>query len=116
MRLADWIFTYLGGGGDGWCVPPGANSRLEFGEPSDDGRPMHVATTYNNDGFELWLGYRKGRWHCFFQARDARRLAWWILWRWWFMDTWCGLKRTIWYWALHRRVTAYRCKPEEKSS
>jgi len=89
----------------GWdCVPPGAECRLVFGEPDDDGEPMHVATTYNNDGFELWIGYRNAGWQHHSRAEHARRLAWFILWDWWIVSTWFGLKRKIWYWALSHKI------------
>jgi hypothetical protein len=65
---------------------------------------MFIATTYNNDGFELWIGYTHGGWLAHFRQSDARRLAWLILWDWWVVSTWCELKRRIWYWALRRRV------------
>lgn len=86
------------------CVPPGAECELVFGEPDDDGKPMHIATTYNNDGFEVWIGYRNAGWLHFHKAEHARRLAWFILWDWWIVATWCGLKRKIWYWALRQEV------------
>jgi hypothetical protein len=63
---------------------------------------MEIATT-GNDGFELWLGYPH-KWHAFYRSDHARRLAWFILWEWWIKGTWCGLKRNLWYWALHIRV------------
>lgn len=78
---------------------PGEECRLLFGE-IDDGHPMFTATTYNNDGFELWIAYTRGRWLVHFDAKEARQLAWFILWDWWAVSTWFGLKRKLWYWAL----------------
>src|SRR5512139_3216821 len=75
--------------------PPGVAASLDFGPIDDDGKPMHIARTYCNDGFELWLGYRT-KWLAHYRAEDARRLAWFILWTWWVKGTWCGLKRWIW--------------------
>jgi hypothetical protein len=69
---------------------------LSFGDDDYE----RVATTYNNDGFELWLG-EPDRWYTFYSAHEARQLAWFVLWDWWIVATWCGLKRAIWYWALH---------------
>ena len=87
-----------------YCVPPGSANELIFGENDDDGQGMFLATTYNNDGFELWIAYRNGKWlfHCRHDA--ARRLAWFVLWDWWIISTWCGLKRRIWYWVLHHKI------------
>lgn len=97
--IARWIFKHLSGNPAEYCVPPGSEVELEFGE-MDGGRPVFIATTYNNHGFELWLGYNHGGWTTHMWAKDARRLAWFILWDWWIVSTWFGLKRKIWYWAL----------------
>lgn len=101
--VARRIYNTLGDDCGGSPSPPGSACRLEFGEPGDDGRPMDIATTDNNDGSDLWLGWRS-EWHVFYEAKHARRLAWFILWTWWVKGTWCGLKRRIWYWALHIEV------------
>jgi hypothetical protein len=93
--VADWAFVALSGDPSEYCMPPGSECRLVFGGPEMSQR----ATTYNNDGFELWLGTAH-KWHVFYKAREARRLAWFILWTWWAKSTWFGLKRRIWYWAL----------------
>jgi hypothetical protein len=95
-------------GGSETPRPPGTAAALDFGEPDDDGRPMYVARPLN-DGFELWLGYRH-QWLFTCRAADARRLAWFVLWRWWVVGTWCGLRRWLWYRALRRvnRLAATR--------
>lgn len=107
LKIARWIRYHLAAGPDKEEHNiPGTEPKLEFGDLDDDGRPMHVATTYNNDGFELWLGYR-WKWHVFYKDKDARRLAWFILWDWWAKSTWFGLKRRIWYWANRQIVKSY---------
>lgn len=100
--LAQWVYCRLGDDYGGSPSPPGVVCHLEFGGCDDDGLPTEIATT-NNDGFELWLGWRS-EWHVFYKAKDARRLAWFILWTWWVKGTWCGLKRWLWYRALSYRV------------
>jgi hypothetical protein len=98
----------------GWsCVPPGAECWFTFG-PMDDGKPMFTATTYNNDGFELWIAYTHGGWLAHFRQEDARKLAKLILWDWWVVATWCGLKRRIWYWSLRRNVKRTKAQVEER--
>lgn len=102
-----FIYTRLSGDPDdvsGWsCVPPGDQLWFQFGE-IDDGRPMFTANT-SNDGSELWIAYSHGgKWLVHFRHNDARRLARFILWRWWVRGTWCGVRRRIWYWALRRNV------------
>lgn len=116
LQLARWIQHHLSDDfwGDGGGGPPGRSPKLVFGEPDDDGLPMNIATTYNNDGMELWLGYRTAGWQAHYGARAARRLAWFILWDWWIVSTWCGLRRWIWYKALHTIVESYeRITPDQ---
>jgi hypothetical protein len=103
-----WIQEHLGSHpwGDGASAnPPGDMLSMDFGDIDDDGRPMLVAST-GNDGSELWIGYHD-KWLTFFKAKDARRLAWFILWEWWAKATWFGLRRWIWYKSLHRIVQGY---------
>lgn len=100
QKIARFVYYALGDTYGGSPSPPGSTCRLEFGEADDDGRLMEIATTDNNDGFDLWLGWRS-EWHVFYKAKHARQLALFILWTWWIKGTWCGLKRKIWYWGLH---------------
>jgi hypothetical protein len=111
--VADWIFRNLAGDKDEYCSPPGSEIWVEFGEVDPGhGRPLYTATTYNNDGFELWIAYTKGPWLTHFRASDARRLAIIILWDWWIKSTWLGLKRALWYrslrWICRRREEGQR--------
>lgn len=108
-KLADWIYHKLGPDWGGTPSPPGSECELDFGELDGNKdnpasmRPMYVARTYADDGRTLWLGTHV-KWHLFYGDEHARRLAWFILWDWWAKATWFGLKRKIWYWALHIRV------------
>lgn len=111
LKLAYWLHSLLGDDWGGNSSPPGSVQSLEFGEP-DEGKPMHTATTYNNDGHELWICYTHGKWlfHC--RAEAARELAWFILWTWWAKGTWFGVKRRLWYWANHVIVDSYKARPQ----
>lgn len=105
-KLTQWIYDHLGEDWGGNGSPPGSTQKLEFGELDGD-LPMHVAVTYCNDGQDIWLAYNQGgKWLAHYEARHARRLAWFILWDWWAVATWFGLKRKIWYWALHEIVVS----------
>lgn len=97
--IKSFVFKWFSGDPDVYCTSPGSECKLEFGEMDGD-QPMFIATTYNNDGHELWIGYNKAGWcfHC--RAKDARKLAWFILWNWWIVSTWCGIKRKMWFWSL----------------
>lgn len=106
VAVARWIFKHLAADPKEYCSIPGSECEMRFGE-LDGGEPMFLATTYNNDGFEVWISYaREGRWLTHFRANEARRLAWFILWDWWAVATWFGLKRRLWYWALRATMDA----------
>ena len=106
LKIAYWIHNKLGDDFGGNPSPPGSAQRLEFGE-LDNNKPMYVATTYNNDGHEIWLAWNGGAWITFFNQQTARQLAWFILWDWWAKGTWFGLKRKIWFMALSAIVKTY---------
>lgn len=102
-KIEDWIFRWLSGDPSDHCVAPGDRLWHEFG-PMDGDRPMFVAST-SNDGYELWLSYTLEKGYlAHYRMEEARRLAWIILWHWWGVSTWFGLKRKIWYWSLSRQV------------
>lgn len=101
--VADAIYERLGEDWGGFPNPPGDHLGIDL--PMGDStnpRDRYVVRT-NNDGFELWIGYPdKWLWHC--SAHEARKVAWFVLWRWWGVGTWFGLRRKLWYWALRQRV------------
>ena len=55
----------------------------------------------NNDGFELWFGTRD-RWSHHMSSGEVRTLTRYLLWDWYVKARWLGLRRPIYYWALHR--------------
>ena len=83
-------------------APPGDWLSMDFGEMDGD-EHIHYART-SNDGGEIWLGSPGTGWHVFYRMPDALTLARFILWDWWVVATWCGLRRKIWYFFLHREV------------
>jgi hypothetical protein len=110
LGIAQWVYRNLADEWGGSESPPGVNAKLDFGD-LDNGRPMHIARTYCNDGHDLWLG-TPNQWYVFYEAKYARRLAWFILWEWWAKGTWFGLKSKLWFWALHIKVEEHkRYKP-----
>lgn len=70
--------------------------------PADPWRCINVG----DDGFMLWFG-GEHEWNYSLQRREARRLAWWILIRWWAWGEWFGLRRWLYYKALHRHVSHF---------
>jgi hypothetical protein len=100
LRLSNWIYEHLG---DRWCgsaVPPGDHRNLPFGHKM-------VAYVFDDGGW-LHIGWRDEMMANRITAADARKVAVFILWDWWALGTWFGLKRKLWYWALHRKVGSYR--------
>lgn len=61
----------------------------------------------NNNGFEVWFGYPE-KWNHHIDEREARRLFWWLLFRWYGQARWFGLRRPIYYWALRGYLRALR--------
>ncbi len=101
-RFADALYTLLGGEWCGTtCVPAG---QITF-RWEDMGCKRVASVT--NDAFELYIG-RPDEWWGSIRREQARRLAWFILWRWWVRGEWFGLRRAIWYWALNKRCARYR--------
>ena len=72
--------------------------------------PEYVAYT-TNDGFELSIGF-PDKWLVQIRHRDMLRLALWYVLRVWVVETWCGLKRWLWYRALHSIVEGHRRRRE----
>lgn len=108
LRLEERLFDALGEEWGGSANPPGDHLSIHIRdyEPDQFGRPVYYVAATSNDGFDLWLG-KSYEWDTFMSASEARRLAWFILWRWWGRGTWFGLRRWIWYRLLHRRVRPY---------
>lgn len=105
-HIADTIYKSLGTDFGGSPSPPAATYTLYFGGKIKNGKapadPEMVAQVLN-DGFDLYVGY-PSEWLINMKETGARKLAWFIIWTWWIKGTWFGLRRVIWYWALHRRV------------
>lgn len=107
-RVSEFIFKWLSGNPQEFCIPPGSEVCKSFGQMDGDEPngtyPMFTATTYNNDGAELWICYTKGNWLVHFRKEEALQLSKIILWDWWIKSTWFGLKRKIWYWSLSKTM------------
>lgn len=93
--------------GDGRNRPPGDGWQKILGSPE-----VPVYASWLDDGSHLWLGYGS-QWWGSLSAKDARRLAWFILRR--ELRLLFGLRRWLWYVALtkhlddtlpHRRAAA----------
>jgi hypothetical protein len=105
-RLWRWMYRLTRDHTAGLSGVPGNWLSLEMGPPNDDGSPLHYART-GDDAFVLWIGYRD-RWWGSLPRKEARRLAWFVLWRWWARGEWFGLRRWLFYRALAREVARHQ--------
>lgn len=94
-------------GGDEWRgndVPPEARSVYYIdGKEVPRGTPDAYVIASNNDGFELWFGTAH-KWYHHMRSADVHILLRYIIWEWFAKARWFGLRRPIYYWALHRHV------------
>jgi len=83
---------------------------IRTGRPHDG----YLSIRTGNDAFAVQidrhyegetLDHRPSEW-VNLNRREARAVAWWIL-RWWVAE-WFGLRRAIYYWALHRHIGSTR--------
>ncbi len=128
MTVSDAIVRALAEDWDGSEQPPGATQKLYVTDSYAEGihsrtempleeltdeRRAHLIHVFSavGGGSEIGIGW-PSKWHVLLSQPVALRLAWFILWTWWAKGTWCGLKRVIYYRALHRVVA--RLKQEGK--
>jgi hypothetical protein len=98
-------------GGDEWRgtdVPPAARTLYYSGgkEVPRETEDAEVIASLN-DGFELWFG-TPNKWHHHMRAEDVRLLFKYLVWDWYVKARWLGLRRPIYYWALHRHVDRFK--------
>lgn len=83
---------------------------------SDDRHAGYLWISTDNDAFAVRVnrhyedepsGARPSEW-VNLNRREARAVAWWIL-RWWAAE-WFGVRRAIYYWALHRHVGRHKAR------
>lgn len=82
--------------GDGRNHPPGDGWTTTIGSPE-----VPIYASWLDDGGCLWIGYGS-EWWGHLDARGARRLAWFVLWR--DVRLLFGLRRKLWYAALSRHL------------
>ena len=85
---------------------PAAHLTLRI--PTEDD---YRAYSVRDDGFSIFMGYSR-EWHWSMHRSEARRVAWFILWRWFVVGEWCGLRRWLYYRALRSYVdTLWEVQP-----
>lgn len=94
QKFGRWLMETTGDDYCGNSVPPGDNLALRI--PLAGGTDPEDYTVYyvNEDASSFWIGYpRKWLWHT--GRKEARRMAWFILWDWWAKKEWFGLRRWL---------------------
>lgn len=98
IALEERLYEALGQyDGEIYTLPPG--DRLCHGDSI-------MVARVGNGGSDLFIGTRD-EWLFVRSAKQARRLAWFILWTWWAKSTWCGVRTWLWYKLLHRKAKRY---------
>jgi hypothetical protein len=72
-----------------------------------DGRQLAIVS--RGDVLDVYFVTRKGdpvTFSC--SARSVLRLAWWLLWRYWVVGTWCGMKLSLWSWTVRVLTTTLK--------
>lgn len=98
--------------GDGQYGPPEANTfRYRVGNnkviPRKDEDSDYQVFASNNDGFELWMGWNNS-WYYHLNQSEVWALFKWIAIEWYLKARWLGLRRPLYYWALHRHVEGFK--------
>ena len=105
-RIMNLVGTDVWDDGDG--KPPQARTMYHCnGQEVPRGHREAMIVAANNDGAELWFGY-PDRWAWHIGGRDVRLLTRYLVWDWHVKARWLGLRRPIYYWALHRHLAAWR--------
>lgn len=110
-RLRGWLFEHRHGVGLGGPPNNWANVDVVIARPWG-GHADNVSAEFHNDAGEIWTrqwwtGEPDSNLIASYDVRAFRRLALWYLWRWAFGE-WFGLRRTLFYWDLSRRMKPYR--------
>lgn len=118
IRLRQWLLSHNPHGDWGVGGPP--NDKCNFtvavsrNVKHDRIQTHDIYAYFLNDAFEIWIGemYTDGdakdeSWEFSCRTEHFRKIVIWYLWR-WAWGEWFGLRRRLYYWDLHRRVSAQR--------
>jgi hypothetical protein len=84
-----------------YCRPPLCERKLYFKDSN-----CEMVICLNNDGHETWIG-SMNEWHTHMKNKTFRKLCFWYL-KTWALADWFGLRSTIYYWLLSRRVSKFK--------
>jgi hypothetical protein len=123
-RLRRWLLSATPDDGAG--MPPNAVRSITIlvseGERHGRTQTHEVYAYFLNDAFDIWIGetYTDGdakneSWKFDCRTETFRKMALWYLWR-WAWGEWFGLRRKLFYWDLHRRVSKWRGHLKEEGT
>lgn len=118
MRLSNFLSWLLEDQANrGLGGPP--NNWRSLTVPADrkwagDAAKEHYDICFQSDAGEIWIAAKypdqsESTWLIFMNASTFRKMALWYIWR-WAWGEWFGLRRSLFYWHLHRRVESYRAR------
>ena len=91
---------------------PGDNATIHLREYPEEND--YLCARVSEDAYSLWIGTAH-RWHTHMSRDEAFVLGRFIIWRWWIRAEWCGLRRAVYIWALHRHVARFQRYRREES-
>ena len=99
-RICSWrtLYRLLGSHACGNTVAP-CDWMVMSGGVSE----VYPCVNVSEDACTLWAG-TPDEWGFHLSRTEARRLAWFVLWRWWIVGEWFGLRRWLWFFALRRML------------
>lgn len=117
-RVREWLLSYNPWGDDGVGGPPNNGRSLTIlvseGEKYGRVQTHSIFTQFLNDAFEIWIGEthtdgdaKDEGWKFSCRTENFRKMALWYLW-YWAWGEWFGLRRKLYYWDLHRRVSKWK--------
>ena len=120
-QIRKWLLSYnpWHDGGPGHPPNDGKNLVIPVERSFNHNRAQthDIFAYFLNDAFEIWIGetYTDGdakdeNWKFSCRTEHFRKIAFWYLWH-WAWGEWFGLRRKLFYWDLHRRVSAIKKLP-----
>lgn len=102
LAVANWVQRVLGVKREDGSLGI-VTSDLGVRAQEADGRDVVLLS--QGDGFDLVYGQKDGPYTVLqLSPSTLLKLAWFVLWRWWFRGTWCGWKLSAWQWSAEVQI------------
>lgn len=102
-RFADWIARRMVEEAGNRSTAPGGTQIFRWTVAGPVRKEFTVIA--RSDSFDFYHGHPDGERVTVFAVRAdiALKLAWFLLWDWWILATWCNWKLRLWRWCLRVR-------------